>query len=96
MSVFLGVVSKNGAEAGNGKRSISICSKCGALMACCVVGGQTGHIPCHYRKTSGELTRVSRAERVMKANYRTGTDHCDNTILCILKAPTTHVTFLYL
>ncbi len=40
VSVFLGVVSKNGAEAGNGKRSISICSKCGALMACCVVGAK--------------------------------------------------------
>lgn len=44
MGVSLEVVSKNGAEAGNGKKSISICSKCGVLMACCVVGGQTGHI----------------------------------------------------
>ncbi len=56
-SVFLGVVSKNGAEAGNGKRSISICSKCGALMACCVVGGQTGHIRVTTERRRGNSHR---------------------------------------
>lgn len=50
-------------------------------------GGPNWSHPCHYRKTSGELTRVSLAERVMKANYRAGTDHCDNPILRFLEAP---------